>query len=173
MSPLLKQAARGRVVVALALCYLLGQAGMMWTVQDLGEGLLHLQITTSWTDFQALQADWSPEQWRQYRLHFYPDFVFPWVYGAFLFCWLLNLSANASPRWRLLWPIPALSTLADLIENTLHIVVMNGSPSPEALVFVSGWISRFKWTTALGLALLLATVSSLRLIASKRPRQLA
>jgi len=160
MKALLQFAGDGRVVLAAGLLYLLGQIGMAWLVQDLGPELLRLQVTTSWEEYQTLQAGWSKVQWSQYHAHFKPDFVFPWFYGGFLFCWLIHLSRDRSTYWRLLWPLPWLASIADCIENSIHIYLLNDPSNPETWVAVSGSVSMFKWFSAIGLfvGLLLMTV---------------
>tara|TARA_Y100000589_G_C26682917_1_gene438598 strand:- start:50 stop:526 length:477 start_codon:yes stop_codon:yes gene_type:complete len=135
-----------------AILYVLGQSFMMWTLPDLGPELFQLQITTSWEAFEALQGQWTDAQWAQYRAHFAPDFVFPWLYGLFLFTWLLNQTLHRGKTWRLIWPLPWLAAIADCIENGLHLYLMSAPTTPEVWVAVSGSLSIFKWSTGFLLA---------------------
>lgn len=167
MSAWLQAMGRTQMVWVSAVLYLIGQSFMMWTLPDLGPELFKLQITTSWESFQALQAQWTDAQWAQYRAHFAPDFVFPWLYGLFLFTWLLNQTGHRATRWRLLWGLPWLASIADCIENSIHIYLMSSPSNPDGWVLLSGCLSIFKWSTGLLLALglLLLTIVS-RLSAS-------
>lgn len=157
-----------RAVLLFGLLYLVGQGVMLWFLPDLGGELLKLQVTTSWEHFQAMQAQWSDNQWAQYRAHFAPDFIFPWLYGGFLFVWLVRHTQAVSKPFRALWALPWLAAVADCIENAIHMMLLNAPQDPAFWVVVSGWLSRFKWATGLGLALTLI-VLELRRLRSNRP----
>ena len=160
MSALLRAMGRPQMVWVSAVLYLIGQSFMLWTLPDLGPELFQLQVTTSWETFEALQHQWTDAQWAQYRAHFAPDFVFPWLYGLFLFTWLLNQTQQRGPTWKLVWPLPWLVSIADCIENGLHLYLLSAPSNPELWVAVSGSLSIFKWFTGFLLAagLLLLTL---------------
>ena len=162
MSTWIRVLGRTQLVLVSAVLYLIGQTFMMWTLPDLGPELFQLQITTSWTTFEALQSQWTPEQWAQYRAHFAPDFVFPWLYGLFLFTWLINQTAARSNKWRIIWPLPWLASIADCVENAIHLHLLTRPENPEVWVAFSGTLSIFKWSTGgfLAVGLLLMTLSS-------------
>ena len=59
MSTWIRVLGRTQLVLVSAVLYLIGQTFMMWTLPDLGPELFQLQITTSWTTFEALQSQWT------------------------------------------------------------------------------------------------------------------
>ena len=168
MTSRLNTLSQGRVVLCFAALYLIGQLGMTWIVRDLGPELVQLQLTTSWEHFQALQSGWSETQWAQYHRHFAPDFVFPWIYGAFLFCWMLRHTRH-SPRWiQWGWALPGLASLADCVENAIHLHLLTAPVHPDLWVLATGWISRFKWGCAATLIVVFTILEARRLILSSR-----
>ena len=148
MHPVFTILSRPKVVVITGVVYLLGQIGMTRIVRDIGPELFQLQVTTDWTRFQDIQSHWSETQWAQYHAHFAVDFIFPWTYGLFLTCWLLRHAAHfkRSVRWTI-W-IPLSTSIADCIENAIHLTLLNASDNAIFWVMVSGLISRYKWSIA-------------------------
>lgn len=168
MSTLLNLLGSGRVVLFSALLYVIGQTGMLWLLPDLGPDLLKLQLTTSWETFQLIQVTWTHAQWDQYRMHFTPDFVFPWVYGLFLFCWMLRHTLD-SPLWiRLGWCLPLLASVADCVENWIHLRLLDQQQDAVFWVMTSGWISRFKWGCAFTLVLLFTGLEIRHILRSRK-----
>ena len=162
--------ARPKVVVATGCLYLLGQFGMTQIVRDIGPALFQLQVTTDWTRFQAIQSTWTETQWVQYHAHFPVDFVFPWVYGLFLTCWLLRHTLHTThwPKWRRIIWIPASTSVADCIENAIHMHLLSMPSNASSLVAISGWVSRYKWGFAALIVVCCVCWETQRLLRARR-----
>lgn len=132
--------------------FLLSQTLILLTLAPLDDpsALLRMQLTyTSAEQYLAQFAAWEHDgMLYAYRDHLLPDTLHPLWYGLFASTLLaIVLSrAGASQRWNLLLPLPALSALLDVLENTVQqLFLANSASITDALATFSWLCSSGKW----------------------------
>ncbi len=145
--------ARGRLVLLFCFVYFLSQIIIMVITHKLGPDMLNIQLTFSADEFARILKGWSHMGLAIYKRHFYLDFIHPVFYALFLssaiaYCTHTH-KKKAKPFILVLFFLPYVAGFCDLMENTLHELMINQClPITGTWVALSATATWTKWTLA-------------------------
>ena len=120
-----------------------------------------LQITFKKADFLNIISAWNNIDRSIFLMHYLIDFIYPFVYGRLMYLLILDLSKKSQTTDQKLaladlTYIPALAAVSDLLENTLHLLMVGSYIEVEALpVAAAAFFSIIKWSNLFGCVLVL------------------
>lgn len=139
----------GGLTVAVLLIITVLEAG----VRNSGtNGIVSLQLAFTQARFTEIVAGWNPDLLRTYKLALIWDYAFPFLYVPFLAGFIARafpLSDPENPRFlpMALFALPFDAGLLDWVENSLHVVLLNGVPPySDTLVLLASLAALVKWT---------------------------
>jgi len=143
----------GKVVVVSGIIYIISQAFILAILSCLGHDPLTLQTTFSKTVFTGILEKWGQSGLHIYKTHFYVDFVHAFIYAVFLSSWIAYLTVKPgkkpAPLHLVLWALPFIAGLCDVIENIFHLVLIsNPADISGTLIKVSAAFANTKWGLA-------------------------
>lgn len=114
---------------------------------------LILQLTFSRTVFMDILQKWGQTGIGIYKNHFFVDYPHAFIYTGFLASLIAYLTEeqNKEPAHGhlLLFSLPYVAGLCDLVENTLHLILIrNPVAVPGTLVKISATMTWTKWGLA-------------------------
>ena len=106
-----------------------------------------LQLTFDQAGFQAIIAQWSPEEFSRFRTHFYLDFPFLVTYGllGYRLTVLTPRFARATAARDLLSRLLPYAAALDAIENGLHLALISTLEVPASMFLLAGIVASVKW----------------------------
>ena len=146
-----RRLASGKAVVVFFAAFLVNQAIIVSMLLQLGHNdPLILQLTFSKTVFIDILQKWGQPGVGIYKKHFFVDYPHALIYASFLASVIAYLTAeqNREPaHFHLtLFSLPYVAGLCDLVENTLHLILISNPVSvPETLVKISATMTWTKW----------------------------
>jgi hypothetical protein len=123
---------------------------------DGAPGVVDLQLAFNKTEFSRIIDVWGLDAVDRYKDTMWLDYVFPPVYAIFFTSALAALTFDAE-RYpgrivRGLFVLPFAAALCDLLENTLHLIILRDPATlPAALIFLASVVAAIKWAL-LGIA---------------------
>jgi len=112
-------------------------------------GPVSLQLAFSAGSFRSVLSQWGPAGIDYYRMTMWVDYIFPVAYGVFLSSGIALLSARVGHRGTVfpsLFVCPLVAGSLDLLENTLHLVILADSRIlQEPLVVLAALAATGKW----------------------------
>jgi len=108
-----------------------------------------IQLTFSESAFRTILTEWTPLQVEIFKRHFLIDYPFLISYGVlgYLISTKTNLfSAYHQPARALLTAMLPVASIADAIENSMHLVFLYGAgPFGQEQYFAAGAAALTKW----------------------------
>ncbi len=114
-------------------------------------GIVSLQLAFSQERFTSIVAGWNPDTFKLYKLALLWDYAFPLLYVPFLAGFIarsfpISDTENPSFFYLVLFILPFDAGLLDWIENSLHIVLLNGVPPySTTMIFIASLAALLKW----------------------------
>jgi hypothetical protein len=153
-----------RITIALLALVIALFVGIAIHLAPLDPSFICLQLSFSEQSFNAILSEWQPEGISLYRSHFPADFLLLTAYGVLGWQYgrtqTYKVQDNPMLIGLLTWTLP-LASVADAIENVIHLVLTTPSPSINPVLYLmSGSAASIKF---LGIVLfLLALVLQIR-----------
>jgi hypothetical protein len=147
---MIRRAASPKIAILFGLLYFTNQGILLAIISRLGLDCLKIQLTFSSRVFASILNRWTEADINVYLNHFYFDSYHPFLYAISLASTIAVLTnrdkREVRPLAILFFLMPFVAGLFDLLENILHILMINHRDliSP-ALVAVSGTFSFGKW----------------------------
>ncbi len=123
--------------------------------------IIQQQITFSPKEFVAYLSKWGPDKTRLFLIHYYFDFLHPFIYAVFFSSLLARLNSPKKFHWMLFLLIS--TSIFDSLENLIQLPINAGWLSPSSWLFFVGVLSsNLKWICAIATFLSILHYSIMR-----------
>ena len=141
------------IVIFFGVIYLINQAVILTILSPLKHEPLLLQLTFSKSVFSDIIIKWGEQDLLIYRSHYYFDFPHAIIYAIFLSSTIAYLTYKTDkitpPVHIILFMLPYFAGFCDIIENTIHLIVIQKIyDSSELLIILSAAMATTKWVLA-------------------------